>query len=90
MFRRVREAYQLMDIATGRSTLRLFSESGEVTRAEIGGRLHCEPAMRDGWHHRVIFRIRNGASGLSPATRRSSLTPWCRNWDLHPAKNTSQ
>ena len=90
VFRRVREAYQLMDFASGRSTLRLFSDSGVVTEAKVGGRHHREPAMRDGRHHRMVCRIRNGASNLSPGTRRSSLTPWCWNWDLHPTKNTSQ
>lgn len=66
MFRRVREAYQFMDIATGRSTLRLFSESGVVTGAEIGDRLHGELTIRNDRHHRMVCRIRNGASNLKP------------------------
>ena len=66
VFRRAREAYQYMDIATVYRTLRLFKEAGVVTEVEIGDRLHYELTLPDDRHHHMVCRVCSGAFNLSP------------------------
>lgn len=66
VFRKAREAYQFMDIATVYRTLRLFRDAGVVTEVEIGDRLHYELAMPDERHHHMVCRVCSGAFNLSP------------------------
>ena len=76
VFRRAREAYQYMDIATVYRTLRLFKEAGVVTEVEIGDRLHYELTLPGDRHHHMVCRICSGAYNLSPITCRNSATRW--------------
>lgn len=66
VFRRAREAYQYMDIATVYRTLRLFRDAGVVTEVEIGDRLHYELTMPGDLHHHMVCRVCSGAYNLSP------------------------
>ena len=66
VFRRAREAYQFMDIATVYRTLRLFRDAGVVTEVEIGDRLHYELTLPDDRHHHMVCRVCSGAFNLSP------------------------
>ena len=66
VFRRAREAYQYMDIATVYRTLRLFRDAGVVTEVEIGDRLHYELTMPGDLHHHMVCRVCSGAFNLSP------------------------
>ena len=66
VFRRSREVYQYMDIATVYRTLRLFRDAGVVTEVEIGDRLHYELTMPGDIHHHMVCRVCSGAYNLSP------------------------
>ena len=66
VFRRAREAYQYMDIATVYRTLRLFRDAGVVTEVEIGDRLHYELTLPGDHHHHMVCRECQGAYNLSP------------------------
>ena len=66
VFRRAREAYRYMDIATVYRTLRLFRDAGVVTEVEIGDRLHYELTMPGDLHHHMVCRTCSGAYNLSP------------------------
>lgn len=66
VFRRSREVYQYMDIATVYRTLRLFKDAGVVTEVEIGDRLHYELTMPGDIHHHMVCRVCSGAYNLSP------------------------
>ena len=66
VFRRAREEYQYMDIATVYRTLRLFRDAGVVTEVEIGDRLHYELTMPGDLHHHMVCRVCSGAFNLSP------------------------
>lgn len=66
VFRRAREAYQYMDIATVYRTLRLFKEAGVVTEVEIGDRLHYELTLPGDLHHHMVCRECEGAYNLNP------------------------
>ena len=47
VFRRAREAYRLMDIATVCRPLRLFRDAGVVIGVHLRDRLHCELILHD-------------------------------------------
>ena len=66
VFRRAREAYQFMDIATVYRTLRLFKDAGVVTEVEIGDRLHYELTLPDDLHHHMVCRVCSRAFNLDP------------------------
>ena len=66
VFRRAKEAYPYMDIATVYRTLHLFKDLGVVTEVAIGDRLHYELTDPDGRHHHMVCRVCNGAYNLSP------------------------
>ena len=66
VFRRAKEAYPYMDIATVYRTLHLFKDLGVVTEVAIGDRLHYELTDPSGRHHHMVCRVCNGAFNLSP------------------------
>ena len=66
VFRRAKEAYQYMDLATVYRTLRLFKDAGVVTEVEIGDRLHYELTLPGDLHHHMVCRECSGAFNLSP------------------------
>ena len=66
VFRRAKEAYPYMDIATVYRTLHLFKELGVVTEVAIGERLHYELTEPGEHHHHMVCRVCNGAFNLSP------------------------
>ena len=66
VFRRAREVYQYMDIATVYRTLRLFKDAGVVTEVEIDDRLHYELTLPGDLHHHMVCRVCTGAFNLSP------------------------
>ena len=66
VFRRAKEAYPYMDIATVYRTLHLFKDLGVVTEVAIGDRLHYELIDPSGPHHHMVCRVCNGAYNLSP------------------------
>jgi len=66
VFRRAKEAYPYMDIATVYRTLHLFKDLGVVTEVAIGDRLHYELIDPSGPHNHMVCRVCNGAFNLSP------------------------
>lgn len=66
VFRRAKEAYPYMDIATVYRTLHLFKDLGVVTEVAIDDRLHYELIDPSGPHHHMVCRVCNGAFNLSP------------------------
>lgn len=66
VFRRAKEAYPYMDIATVYRTLHLFKDLGVVTEVAIGDRLHYELTDPHGKHHHMVCRVCDGAFNLSP------------------------
>ena len=65
VFRRAKEAYPYMDIATVYRTLHLFKDLGVVTEVAIGERLHYELNEPGGHHHHMVCRVCHGAFNLS-------------------------
>ena len=84
VFRRAREVYQYMDIATVYRTLRLFREAGVVTEVEIGDRLHYELTLPGDLHHHMVCRLCSGASTSAPTTCPNSGTPSSREFGFIP------
>lgn len=66
VYRRAKEAYPYMDIATAYRTLNLFKRIGVVTEVAIGDRLHYEMTDPAGRHHHMVCQICKGAFNLSP------------------------
>ena len=67
VFRRVKELYPYMDIATVYRTLHLFKKLGVVTEVPMGDRLHYELTDPNSRHHHMVCRICSGAFDLSPS-----------------------
>ena len=66
VFRRAKESYPYLDIATVYRTLNLFKRLGVVTEVAIGDRLHYEATDPSGRHHHMVCRDCHGAFNLSP------------------------
>ena len=66
VFRRAKESYPYMDIATIYRTLHLLKKLGVVTEVAIGDRLHYELTDPAGKHHHMVCRVCHGAFNLSP------------------------
>ena len=66
VFRKAKEAYPYMDLATVYRTLHLFRELGVVTEVAIGDRRHFELTDPDARHNHMVCRICAGAFNLSP------------------------
>ncbi len=66
VFRRAKNAYPYMDIATVYRTLHLFKDLGVVTEVAIGERLHYELTEPGEYHHHMVCRVCHGAFNLSP------------------------
>ncbi len=67
VFRRSKESYPYMDIATVYRTLHLFKDLGVVTEVAIGDRLHYELTDPSGKHHHMVCQVCHGAYNLSPS-----------------------
>jgi Fur family ferric uptake transcriptional regulator len=67
IYRRAKEGYPYMDIATVYRTLHLFKQLGLVTEVAIGDRLHYELTDPNGRHHHMVCQVCNGAYNLSPS-----------------------
>ena len=66
VFRRAKEAYPYMDIATVYRTLHLLKKLDVVTEVAIGDRLHYELTDPNGRHHHMVCQVCNGAFNLGP------------------------
>ena len=66
VFRRAKESYPYMDVATVYRTLHLLKELGVVTEVAIGDRLHYELTDPAGKHHHMVCRRCGGAFDLNP------------------------
>ena len=67
IYRRAKEGYPYMDIATVYRTLHLFKQLGLVTEVAIGDRLHYELTDPAGRHHHMVCQVCNAAYNLSPS-----------------------
>ena len=84
VFRRAKEAYPYMDIATVYRTLHLFKDLGVVTEVAIGDRLHYELTDPSGRHHHMVCRVCNGAFNLSPTYLDEFREALIREFDFEP------
>ena len=66
VFRRAKEAYPYMDIATVYRTLHLLKKLDVVTEVAIGDRLHYELTDPNGRHHHMVCQVCHGAFNLGP------------------------
>ena len=66
VFRRAKESYPYIDIATVYRTLHLFKNLGVVTEVGMGDRLHFELTDPNGRHHHMVCQDCGGAFDLSP------------------------
>lgn len=66
VFRKAKDAYPYMDIATVYRTLHLFKDLGVVTEVAIGERLHYELTEPGEHHQHMVCRVCNGAFNLRP------------------------
>lgn len=67
IYRRAKEGYPYMDIATVYRTLHLFKQLGLVTEVAIGDRLHYELTDPSGRHHHMVCQVCHAAYNLSPS-----------------------
>ena len=66
VYRRAKESYPFMDVATVYRTLHLLKNLGVVTEVAIGDRLHYELTDPEGRHHHMVCRECGGAFNLDP------------------------
>ncbi|MFQ5860625.1 MAG: Fur family transcriptional regulator [Dehalococcoidia bacterium] len=67
IYRRVKNVYPYMDIATVYRTLHLFKKLHLVTEVGLGDRLHYELALGGRKHHHMVCQQCNGTFDLSPS-----------------------
>ena len=67
VFRRAKEAYPYMDIATVYRTLHLFKKLRVVTEVGMGDRLHYELTDPNTRHHHMVCQTCGKAFNLGPA-----------------------
>ena len=67
VFRRAKEAYPYMDIATVYRTLHLFKKLRLVTEVGMGDRLHYELTEPNARHHHMVCQSCGKAFNLSPS-----------------------
>ena len=67
VFRRAKESYQYMDIATVYRTLHLLKKLGVVTEVSMSNRLHFELTDPEARHHHMVCRICSKTFDLSPS-----------------------
>ncbi len=67
VYRRAREAYPYMDIATVYRTLHLFKKLRLVTEVGMGDRLHYELTDPNARHHHMVCQVCGKAFNLSPS-----------------------
>ncbi len=66
VFRKAKESYPYIDIATVYRTLHLYRRMGVVTEVAIGDRLHFEITDPKAPHHHMVCRACGGAFDLAP------------------------
>ena len=66
VYRRAKESYPYMDIATVYRTLQLFKTLGVVTEVVMGDRRHFELMDPSGRHHHMVCRVCGEAFDLDP------------------------
>ena len=66
VYRRAKEAYPYMDIATVYRTLHLFKKLRLVTEVGMGDRLHYELTDPHARHHHMVCHLCGKAFNLSP------------------------
>ena len=67
VYRRAKEAYPYMDIATVYRTLHLFKKLRLVTEVGMGDRLHYELTDPNARHHHMVCQACGKAFNLSPS-----------------------
>ena len=67
VFRRSKEAYPYMDIATVYRTLHLLKRLRMVTEVGMGDKLHYELTDPNARHHHMVCRVCGSAFNLSPS-----------------------
>jgi len=67
VYRRARQAYPYMDIATVYRTLHLFKKLRLVTEVGMGDRLHYELTYPNAPHHHMVCQVCGMAFNLSPS-----------------------
>ena len=67
VYRRAKEAYPYMDIATVYRTLHLFKKLRLVTEVGMGDRLHYELTDPNARHHHMVCQVCGKAFNLSPS-----------------------
>jgi Fur family ferric uptake transcriptional regulator len=67
VYRRAKQAYPYMDVATVYRTLHLFKKLGVVTEVGMGDRLHYELTDPDARHHHMACQVCGEAFALSPS-----------------------
>lgn len=67
VYRRAKEEYPYMDIATVYRTLHLFKKLRLVTEVGIGDRLHYELTDPQAQHHHMVCQVCGKAYDLSPS-----------------------
>ena len=66
VFRRAKESYPYLDMATVYRTLHLFKKLGVVTEVGMEDRLHFELSDPKSRHHHMVCKTCGGAFDLSP------------------------
>jgi len=67
VFRRAKESYPYMDIATVYRTLHLLKKLGVVTEVSMSNRLHFELTDPEARHHHMVCRVCSKTFDLSPS-----------------------
>lgn len=84
VFRRSKEAYPYMDIATVYRTLHLLKKLNVVTEVAIGDRLHYELTDPKGKHHHMVCQVCSGAFNLSPHYLEQFRSTLMREFNFEP------
>ena len=90
VYRRAREAYPYMDIATVYRTLHLFKKLRLVTEVGMGDRLHYELTDPNARHHHMVCHACGKPLTSAPATLMSSAQDLLTSLDLSPIWTISQ
>ena len=84
VYRRAREEYPYMDIATVYKTLHLFKKLHLVTEVGIGDRLHYELTDPNARHHHMVCHVCGGTFNLSPSYLDEFRTRLINEFDFEP------
>ncbi len=84
VYRRAKDTYPYMDIATVYRTLHLYKKLGLVTEVGIGDRLHYELTDPDARHNHMVCRVCGKADNLSPSYLDEFRTRLVAEFDFEP------